>query len=265
MKRTFLQEILNIKKSRVESKKKRVNLVELKKTAHSIRSYAEPYRLQKSLSSADEINIIAEIKRASPSLGTINESIDVADMANRYKDGGACAISVLTEEDFFKGSLDDLRKVRTTVDLPILQKDFIVDEFQIYEAANAGADAVLLIAAMLDNKALENLYYLADRELHLDALIEVHTLEELQRVEKIEAKIIGVNNRDLQTFEVSLKVSRELIKHSPPGALMIAESGLKTSEELTDLKNLGFDGFLIGETLMKTGDPVAALKELTRR
>ena len=169
----------------------------------------QKYRLRDALQK-NQINIIAEIKRASPSKGVINDEIDVAEVARNYENGGACAISVLTEEDRFKGSLDDLKTARNAVNLPILRKDFIFDEFQIYEAADAGADVILLIAAMLDDKDLANLYRLAEEILGLDALIEIHTLEELERVKKIGAKIIGVNNRDLHSFKVSLDVSREL-------------------------------------------------------
>ena len=192
----------------------------------------------------------------------INDRIDVAEVARNYENGGACAISVLTEEDKFRGSLEDLVTARKAVNLPILRKDFIFDEFQIYEAAAAGADVILLIAAMLDDETLAKLHDLAERELGLDALVEVHTLEEMERVKKIGAKIIGINNRDLQTFKVSLDVSRELIKHAPDDALMITESGLSTKEEITELRELGFAGFLIGETLMRSGNVAEELRKL---
>ena len=171
-------------------------------------------------------------------------------------------MSVLTEEDHFKGSLDDLRAVRAAVDLPILRKDFFFDEFQIYEAAAAGADAILLIAAILGDDKIERMRTVAEDELGIDALIEVHTLDELERVKSIGAKLIGVNNRDLRSFHVTLDVSRDLIKRSPDDAIMIAESGLQTPEELQELHALGYSGFLIGETLMRTGDPVAELRRL---
>src|SRR5262249_10347201 len=150
--------------------------------------------------------IIAEIKRASPSKGTINDTIDVAETAKTYKSGGACAISVLTEEQFFEGSLDDLRVARDAIDLPILRKDFIVDDFQIYEAAAAGADAILLIVAALGFENLREFQTLA-RELGLDALVEVHTAAELEIATEIGARLIGVNNRDLRSFDVSLDIS----------------------------------------------------------
>ena len=143
------------------------------------------------------------------------------------------------------------------------RKDFIFDPFQIYEAASAGADAILLIAAMLDDDELESLKHTAEDTLGLDALVEVHTVAELERVKNIGAPLIGINNRDLKSFDVSLDVSRELIRHAPLGSIMIAESGLRTPEDLQELKDLGFSGFLIGETLMRSGSPTLTLKELT--
>ena len=257
----FLTEIIKLKKKRLEIAKANRDFDCLKRAAIAERETARPHRLHENLL-RDQINIIAEIKRASPSKGMINDQIDVAEVARNYENGGACAISVLTEEDRFGGSLEDLRTARKTVDTPILRKDFIFDEFQIYEAAEAGADVILLIAAMLEDGQLRQLHDLAERELGLDALVEVHTLEELERVKKIGAKIIGVNNRDLHTFKVSLDVSRELIKHAPENALLITESGLSVKEEITELRELGYAGFLIGETLMRSGNAAEELREL---
>ena len=262
MKPTILQEILEVKRKRVEAAKSEIDFDSLRKRAEQVRSVSQPHRLREFLQRKNTTNIIAEIKRASPSKGVINDKIDVIETARSYERGGACAISVLTEEDFFAGSLEDLKAVRSSVSLPILRKDFIYDEFQITEAAANGADAVLLIAAMLDDKELSNLCRLAEKDLGLDVLLEVHTLEELERAVKVGAKIIGVNNRDLHSFKVSLDVSRELIKHAPIDALMISESGLQTREDLFELKSLGFSGFLIGETLMKSGDAEKELREL---
>ncbi len=258
----FLTEIIELKKKRLETAKSKRDFDELKSTAFATRENAEKQRLRTALQKK-QINIIAEIKRASPSKGVINDKIDVADVARNYEIGGACAISVLTEEDRFMGSLEDLRAARKAVNLPILRKDFIFDEFQIYEAALNGADVILLIAAMLDDEVLQKLYHLAEVELGLDALVEVHTLEELERVKKINAKIIGINNRDLHSFKVSLDVSRELIKHAPDDALMITESGITEKEEILELLELGFSGFLIGETLMRSGNAAEELRKLT--
>ncbi|MCD9188162.1 MAG: indole-3-glycerol phosphate synthase TrpC [Pyrinomonadaceae bacterium] len=257
----FLEEIYRSKRLRVTAAKSIRDLDELKVLAIGKRKTAKNHRLRENLQK-DKINIIAEIKRASPSKGVINDKIDVAETARNYESGGACAISVLTEEDRFKGSLDDLETVRKAVGLPILRKDFIFDDFQIYEAAEAGADVILLIAAMLGDEDLQNLHELAENKLGLDALVEVHTLEELERVKKIGAKIIGINNRDLHSFKVSLDVSRKLIKHAPKDALMITESGISTKDEIVELRNLGFKGFLIGETFMRSGNIVGELKKL---
>ena len=260
----FLSEILELKRKRVELAKEVNNLESLKNHSFSVRNKAIPHALRSCLQADDEIHIIAEIKRSSPSKGIINDKIDVAETALQYERGGATAISVLTEEDKFDGRLADLKAVRKAVKLPILRKDFIFDEFQIFEAAAAGADVILLIAAMLDDKTLFQFRRLIEDDLKLDALVEVHTLEELKRAEAIKAKIIGVNNRNLETFEVSLDVSRELIKHAPKDVLLIAESGLKSRNELDELRKLGFKGFLIGESLMRSGDPEAEINALKK-
>lgn len=258
----FLTEIIELKKKRLEIAKADCDFDELKKSAIARRNAAKKHRLREILQ-RNQINIIAEIKRASPSKGLINDKIDVAGLAGNYETGGACAISVLTEEDKFCGSLEDLRTAREAVNLPVLRKDFIFDEFQIYEAAEAGADVILLIAAMLDDENLVNLYDSAEKDLGLDVLVEVHTLEELERVKRIGAKIIGINNRDLHSFKVSLDVSRELIKHAAKDSLLIAESGISKKDEILELRNLGFSGFLIGETLMRSGDVIKSLESLT--
>ena len=259
---TFLEKIFKTKKLRVDAQKRLVDTVELRERARQKRYASVRNTFEKALQNSNKTNIIAEIKRASPSKGIINNKIDVASLAAGYERGGACSISVLTEEDFFKGSLDDIRAVREAVDIPILRKDFVFDEFQIYEAADVGADAVLLIVAMLDDKDLENLYRLAYAELGLDVLVEVHTIEELERAKHLDAKIIGVNNRDLHSFKVSLDVSRELIKYTRNETLMISESGLQSRDEILELQELGFRGFLIGETLMKSGDAERSLIEM---
>jgi indole-3-glycerol phosphate synthase len=262
MSETILDKIFAAKRLRVEEAKRRVDAVRLRDLALERRSSSESRRLPSALQETNRINIIAEFKKASPSKGVINDSLDPVTTTQAYADGGAAALSILTEEDFFKGSLDDLRNVRAAVDLPILRKDFIFDPFQIYEAAQAGADAILLIAAMLDDDALIKLHGIAENELGLDALVEVHTLTELERVKKIGATLIGVNNRNLNDFAVSLDVSRELINYAPEGSCMIAESGLRTREDLLELKILGYGGFLIGETLMRSVDPGMEIKNL---
>jgi indole-3-glycerol phosphate synthase len=238
-----LSEIIAKKRERVREAKTRAN----------------PHAFLRVLS-VDGINIIAEFKRRSPSKGMICEGANPSDVARAYQAGGAVAMSVLTEEDYFAGSLDDLREVKSTVDLPVLRKDFIVDEYQVYESAAAGADAILLIVAALDDELLLRLRRLAEDELGMDALVEVHTGDEMKRAAACGAKLIGVNNRDLRTFEVSLETSLSLAREAPPEALLISESGLNNAADLQRLCEAGYRGFLIGETLMRANDPAAALR-----
>jgi len=208
----------------------------------------------------DSVNIIAEFKRRSPSKGMIREGADPIEIARAYQAGGAVAMSVLTEEDYFVGSLEDLRQVKAAVELPVLRKDFIVDQYQVYESAVAGADAILLIVAALDDESLSQLRRLAEDELGMDALVEVHTSDEMKRAAACGAKLIGVNNRDLRTFQVSLETSLSLAREAPPEALLISESGLNNAADLQRLYDAGYRGFLIGETLMRADDPAAALR-----
>jgi indole-3-glycerol phosphate synthase len=238
-----LSEIIARKRERVREAKTRAN----------------PHAFRRALQK-DGINIIAEFKRRSPSKGMIREDANPIEIARAYETGGAVAMSVLTEEDYFAGSLDDLREVKSTVDLPVLRKDFIVDEYQVYESAIAGADAILLIVAALDDESLARLRRLAEDELQMDALVEVHTSDEMKRAVACGAKLIGVNNRNLRTFEVSLETSLSLAREAPSEALLISESGLNNSADLRRLYNAGYRGFLIGETLMRAHDLATALR-----
>ena len=247
---TFLDKIIESTRERVASQRVSADIDELRSQAAASRSSRPPNALRSALRQKDRINVIAEFKRASPSKGVINNKIDIVDQVQTYQRGGACAISVLTEEQYFRGSINDLREVRSTVDLPILRKDFTIDEFQIYEAAAAGADAILLIVAALTSENLRAFQTLA-HALGMDAIVEVHSADELEIASEIGARIIGVNNRNLKTFDVSLDVSRELIGYRPDGAMMIAESGISSREQIEELKSLGFDGFLVGESLMR--------------
>jgi indole-3-glycerol phosphate synthase/phosphoribosylanthranilate isomerase len=230
--------------------------------ALAIRANATPHWLLRALElNSGGVKIIAEFKRRSPSAGTIRSDLSAIEVATRYERGGACAISVLTDEQYFGGSIRDLAAIRAVTGLPLLRKDFIIDEIQIYEAAVVGADAVLLIAAALDDDALAKLRAIAEDELGLDAVVEVHTSEELCRAVMTGAKLIGVNNRDLRTFRTSLETSERLIAEAPPDRIMISESGLKDADDLRHLQTLGFRGFLIGEALMRASDPEAALRD----
>ncbi len=222
---------------------------------------ASPQRLRRALQAGGGWKIIAEFKRASPSLGWIRREADPAAIARQYESAGACAISVLTEPDFFHGSLDDLRAVRAATGLPILRKDFIVDRRQIEEAAAAGADAILLIVAALADAELAELRRFAEDDCGLDALVEVHTAEEMARATAGGAGLIGVNNRDLRTLQTAPETSERLAPLAPPGATLVSESGLSAPAELRGLTKSGFHGFLIGEKLMRADDPAAALRE----
>jgi indole-3-glycerol phosphate synthase len=258
----FLTEIIEKKRAGLQPARAETSTAAMRVRAIDARLQTKLHRLLEVLSNDSGVNVIAEIKRASPSRGTIREDVDPAGLARAYQHGGAVAISVLTEEDHFQGSLNDLRVVREAVPLPLLCKDFIVDEFQIYEAATAGADAILLIVAALDDDALKHLRSIAEDELGMDALIEVHTEDEMQRAADCGATLVGVNNRDLHTFNVSLETSERLIQKAPRDVICISESGLDTADDLRGLKKLGYNGFLIGEMLMRASDPEKALREL---
>lgn len=207
--------------------------------------------------------IIAEIKKASPSAGLIRADFDPIKIAQEYQLAGASALSVVTEVQHFQGGLENLACLRWHTKIPLLRKDFIVDPYQILEARYVGADAVLLIAALLDETALRHLRGEAERH-GMDALIEVHNEAELQKALDSGAALIGVNNRDLRTFEVSLDVAMKLARLMPKDVLTVAESGIRTSEDVRRLSDAGYRGFLVGEHLLRSRSPGAALKDLLR-
>jgi indole-3-glycerol phosphate synthase len=261
---TILSEILHRKREVVTRLRADRASRDFRDRGLAIRANAMPHLLLRALeSNSGGVKIIAEFKRRSPSAGTIRSDLSVTDVAARYERGGACAISVLTDEQYFGGSILDLGAIRENTSLPLLRKDFIIDEIQVYEAAAVGADAVLLIAAALDDPALAKLRATAEDELGLDALVEVHTSEELRRAVGAGSRIIGVNNRDLRTFQTSLETSERLIVEAPRDRIMISESGLQNPKSLRHLRELGFGGFLIGEALMRAPDPEAALRDFT--
>jgi indole-3-glycerol phosphate synthase len=242
----------------VEAKARRLAEIKQSRTVEPrpvARSFAE------ALVRSDRVNVIAEIKRRSPSKGIIRERFDPAVIAAAYEEAGAAAISVLTEEDFFGGSLDHLRVARERVNRPLLRKDFIFDEYQVYEAAAAGADAILLIAAILDDRLLSRLLNVA-AELGVDALVEVHTERELERAARAGSRIIGVNNRDLTSFEVDIETSLRLVRLAPPDAILVSESGITSAVDIRRLRDAGFTAFLIGEYFMRAVDPGAELARL---
>ncbi len=217
--------------------------------------------LSEGLTEADDIAVIAEVKKASPSKGIIRANFDAVGIAKIYVQNGASALSVLTDEKFFRGSADDLTRISRVVDQPILRKDFTIDPYQIYEARALGASAVLLIVSILTREELSS-FLATSRSLGLDALVEVHEKEELRVALDAGAKIIGINNRNLKTFETSLNTTYELISHIPDGVLKVSESGIDTREDVVALRDAGADAVLVGESLMRASDMRGKLREL---
>ena len=260
---SFLSNIINQKRQRVETAKLSVSPEVLEVMARNARDTAAAHSLAGALRDKGKINIIAEFKRRSPSKGEIRSNADPATIAKVYEAAGASAVSVLTEEDYFDGSLDDLRAVRQATSLPIVRKDFVFEEYQVYESAAAGADALLLIVAALDDATLTRLRQLTEDELSMDALVEVHTSEEMDRARSSGAKLIGVNNRNLGTFAVSLETSVKLAPSAGDDALLISESGIESADDIQRLHDLGYRGFLIGESLMRADDPGEIIRKMT--
>lgn len=207
------------------------------------------------------LSFICEVKKASPSKGVIAEDFPWLEIAKEYEEGGASAISVLTEPEFFLGSGEYLREISSTVKIPTLRKDFIIDQYQIYEAKLWGAKAILLICALLEPQTLSD-FILAAKELALDCLVEIHSEEEANEALEAEARIIGINNRDLVTFNVDTGLTSRLKKQLPSGILSVAESGVKSADDIRRLKDTGVDAVLIGESLMRSANKKAFLKEL---
>ena len=222
---------------------------------------ARPRDFAGALSRPSGINIISELKKASPSRGVIRQEYAPAALAASLEEAGAAALSVLTEEDFFSGSLADLKEASRVTKIPILRKDFIVDPWQVWETRAAGADSFLLIAAILDDSSLRELLDLG-RSLKMEALVEVHSREELKRALAAGARIVGVNNRDLRDFQVHVETSLELAEAIPDDRIAVSESGLRSHNDLVRLQLAGFDAFLIGEQVMQSADPGTALREL---
>jgi indole-3-glycerol phosphate synthase len=206
-------------------------------------------------------SVIAEIKRASPSKGTLAQEFDPPALARAYEQGGAAALSVLTDEKHFQGNLSHLEAARSIVRIPVLRKDFTIDSYHVHQAAAHGADAILLIAAILSEREMRDFRELAERY-RLAALVEVHDEEELKPAVASGARIIGVNNRDLRTFQVALGVSLRLAHKIPGGVIKVAESGINTAADVRQLHAAGYNSFLVGEHLMKSGDPALALRTL---
>jgi indole-3-glycerol phosphate synthase len=253
---SVLARILDEARAEVLRRKRAVPLAELQ-----ARSSDMPTRGFREALARPGIGVIAEFKRRSPSAGRLREDADVTSIAAAYERGGASALSVLTEEANFEGSLEDLRAARAACGLPVLRKDFIVDPYQLHEARAAGADAVLLIVAALDRDALASLHETATG-LGLDVLVEVHDREELATAASIGARLIGVNNRDLRDFSVDVARTSRLLGDMPAGATVVSESGIAMAEQLRDLEREGVAAVLVGEALMRASDPQGALAAL---
>jgi len=243
---------------RERAKKKPLAILE-----NEIAGLPGPHNFTTTLFAKERLHIIAEIKRASPSAGLLHPELSPGTLAQSYQEAGASAISVLTEKNHFQGSLDDLTAVRKSVHIPILQKDFILTPYQVYEARACGADAILLIVALHNRQTLQELFSLA-LSLKLSALVEIHNEPELEKALSVGAGIIGINNRNLATLKTDLAVSRRILPLIPKEKITVVESGLKTKTEIQELSRLGASAFLVGESLLRQSDPSAALASLLR-
>lgn len=249
----------------ITSRRKQVELLKAQQTIGEFERQIEEsklgyYSFKDALHAKEkQINIIAEVKKASPSKGLICKEFDPVKIAKAYEMGGAAAISVLTEPSFFQGRNEYLTQIKENVKLPLLRKDFVIDEIQIYEARAIGADGILLIVAALTDQELKA-YLQKANELGLDALVETHDEEEVKRALEAGAEIIGVNNRDLRNFEVRLETSEKLSRLIPKDKVFVSESGVHTKEDVRRLKKIGANALLIGESVVKVADPVSALR-----
>jgi indole-3-glycerol phosphate synthase len=256
----ILDKIVAHKRKEIESAKRNVSYTSLEESEYF---YRDVLSFKDFLLDGSRTGIIAEFKRKSPSKGIINDQVSVEEVTNGYAAAGASALSVLTDRQFFMGRKVDLVKARRVNSVPILRKDFMIDEYQVIEAKSLGADIILLIAAILTPAEIQQLASLA-KSLHLNVLLEVHNLEELERSINPNLDAIGVNNRNLADFTVSVETSYKLAEHIPSEFLKISESAISKPETIKQLKKAGFNGFLIGENFMKQADPGEAMKEFVR-
>ena len=264
MKMNVLKEIVSTCHKRLEGLKESKPLSEEQVCMFLEGKKEKLISFSRALSRSDQINVIAEVKKCSPSKGLLKDVFDPLEIAIDYENNGASAVSVLTEERYFLGSIELLKIVQQSISLPVLRKDFIFDPYHLYESVIACADAVLLIVAVLSFEQLSQLIQMAGR-FKLEVLVEVHNAEELKVALDCGAKVIGVNNRDLNTFEVNIKTSLDLAEKIPDSIVSISESGIKSSDDIRILKQVGFDAFLIGESLIETDSPGSALRDLIIR
>ena len=250
----------------IEAKQKRLQVARMRVPEAIVRKMAAEAKpspsFREALEKPKRVRIIAEVKKASPSKGVLKSDLDAGKQSETYAEAGACAISVVTEEDFFEGDLGWIGKIRTASSLPVLRKDFIYTPFQVYETRAAGASAILFIVAMLDGGELKELIALAN-ELTLDSLVEVHDEAELGEALEAGASIVGVNNRDLKTFKVDLQTSIDLARLIPDDRLFVVESGIHSKADVELLLNAGADAFVIGEHFLTSSDPAAAIRGLS--
>lgn len=260
--KTILDRLVASSKARVEEKKKKVSLEQVKAEALKLAEAEENYEFpfERALS-AEDINFICEVKKASPSKGIIAKEFPYTDIAKEYEAAGAACVSVLTEPEYFLGSDEYFKEIRKAINIPMIRKDFTVDEYMIYEAKIMGADCVLLICSVLDDATLKKYLEICE-SIHLSALTETHDDEEIRRAVSCGARIIGVNNRNLKTFEVDIHNSERLRAMVPADILFVAESGIGTAEDINVLRKAGVNGVLIGETLMRSPDKKKMLDEL---
>lgn len=257
----ILKKIIKRKEQEIDARVKIKSIeqvIELAKDASPVRGFVDS---MKARLANNEPAIIAEIKKASPSKGLIREDFHPDEIAKSYEKGGASCISVLTDIDFFQGSDTYLKQARAACKLPVIRKDFIIDPYQVYESRMMGADCILLIVAVLDNMKLNQLYSLA-RALSMDVLIEVHDEEELLRSLPLDADLVGINNRNLRNFDTSLHTTIDLLPQIPEGRIVVTESGIHNSEDITLMRENNVNAFLVGEAFMRADDPGDALKTL---
>ena len=257
----ILKKILARKIEEVAERSARWSLSELMQRVENLPAPRPFLKRLQSIIAEGQPAVIAEIKRASPSKGLLRDPFVPADIARSYATAGAAALSVLTDRDFFQGCEEYLQKARAACALPVLRKDFIIDPYQVYEARLIGADCILLIAAALDNAALQKLAGLAE-QLGMDVLLEVHDIKELERALQIDAPLIGINNRNLRTFETRLETTLDLLAHIPGNRTVVTESGIHTPADVALMREHGVHAFLVGEAFMRAPDPGAKLAEL---
>lgn len=255
---SILQDIIAYKKEQLKEQKKLVSVDDLKRQSQG----AKPSRFAQALK-VSPINLIAEVKKASPSKGVIRHDFDCVAIARDYAKAGAACLSVLTEDKYFQGGLTFLKQIKAAIGLPLLRKDFMIDEYQVYESKAAGADAILLIVSILEDGALKEFYVLA-KALELDVLVEVHSKEELRRALAIGARMIGINARNLDDFSVDLNIFKTLIPEIPKGHLVVCESGINDKDDLLFVRALKPDAVLIGEALMRQKNIFSKTQEFVR-